>query len=285
MNHLLPRTPSPSKRRKRQDTDIQGNDAENTARPFNPTALLSLRDDASQHSTSSARSSATSPRSRSPTKRISDMLFAPQPIVFKQFVPRGPAELPSDLNTILNTIERRFSRGIAVVSDAYRNAIEGLADETFGAIDDFAYTKPIKLPGPSPAPEQCAKAVLLAQRCEEGGHCEAAWNSSVHNFILDLALHHNVFKEKLYFLNCTSTWISPPSLNSPGQAGTMLNFKMVNFAIHIEPSECFRKALRERAQRSALPMSANHTLHEPLRWRPICVSIETKHTSQIGVRR
>ena len=108
MNQLPARTPSPLKRRKRQDTDLRGNDTENTPRPFNPTVLLSLRDDASQHLTSSARSSATSPRSRSPTKQMSEMLFAPQPILFKQFVPRGPVELPSDLNTILHTIERRF---------------------------------------------------------------------------------------------------------------------------------------------------------------------------------
>ena len=120
MNQLPARTPSPLKRRKRQDTDLRGNDTENTPRPFNPTVLLSLRDDASQHLTSSARSSATSPRSRSPTKQMSEMLFAPQPILFKQFVPRGPVELPSDLNTILHTIERRFLRGIAVVSDAYQ---------------------------------------------------------------------------------------------------------------------------------------------------------------------
>ena len=78
----------------------------------------------------------------------------------------------------------------------------------------------------------------------------------------------------------TSARISPPSLIPPGQAGTVLNSKMVDFAIYIELSERFRRALRERAQRSALPMSANHTLHEPLRWRPIGVSIETKHTGQ-----
>ena len=82
-----------------------------------------------------------------------------------------------------------------------KTEIEKLADDTFGAIDDFAYIKLTKLPGPLPTPEQCAKAVWLAQRCEEGRYCEAAWNSSVHNFVLDLALHHDKFKEKLYFLN------------------------------------------------------------------------------------
>lgn len=55
---------------------------------------------------------------------------------------------------------------------------------------------------------------------------------------------------------------------------------MVDFAIHIEPSDRFRKAIYDRAQLSVLPMSVNHTLHDPLCWRPIGVSIETKHTGQ-----
>jgi len=55
---------------------------------------------------------------------------------------------------------------------------------------------------------------------------------------------------------------------------------MVDFAIHIEPSDRFRHAVHDRAQLSATPMSVNHTLHEPLRWHPIGVSIETKHTGQ-----
>lgn len=55
---------------------------------------------------------------------------------------------------------------------------------------------------------------------------------------------------------------------------------MIDFAIHAEPSERFIKAVRERAQLSTEDTSVNHTLHEPLCWRPIAVSIETKHTGQ-----
>jgi hypothetical protein len=78
----------------------------------------------------------------------------------------------------------------------------------------------------------------------------------------------------------TSARISPPSLIPLGQAGIVLNSKMVDFAIHIEPSKRFRKALREHAQRSVLPISANHSLHELLRWRPIGINIETKRIGQ-----
>ena len=55
---------------------------------------------------------------------------------------------------------------------------------------------------------------------------------------------------------------------------------MVDFAIHVEPSDRFRMAVHERAQFSTRSMSVNHTLHEPLRWCPIGVSIETKLTGQ-----
>lgn len=118
MNSLLTRTPSPSKRRKIRQADFDDDSVENTPWPRLP--LRSTRDDVSQQSSSSTPSSVVSPRSRSPTKQMAEMLFAPQPILFKQFVPRAPGELPAELNTILQTIERRFSRGIGVVSDAHR---------------------------------------------------------------------------------------------------------------------------------------------------------------------
>lgn len=78
----------------------------------------------------------------------------------------------------------------------------------------------------------------------------------------------------------TPAKISPSSLIPLGQAGTALNSKMIDFAIHIEPSDRFETAIHERAQLSAMPMSVNHTLYDPLRWRPIGVSIKTKHTGQ-----
>jgi len=95
------------------------------------------------------------------------------------------------------------------ITDSWsKTEIARMTDDAFGAIDDFAFTQLSKLPGPSPTPEQCAKAVWLAQRCEEGRCCEAAWNSSVHNFVLDLAIHHAEFREKVYFLNWFVRFIS-----------------------------------------------------------------------------
>jgi hypothetical protein len=78
----------------------------------------------------------------------------------------------------------------------------------------------------------------------------------------------------------TSARISPPSLIPPGRAGVSLNAKMVDFAIHIEPSNHMQDAIHTLAQQSSEPFSANHTSYAPLRSRPIGISIETKLTGE-----
>lgn len=118
MNSLPTRTPSPSKRQKVVQANSDDESVENTPQPRRP--LQSARVGVSQKSSSSTRSSIASSKSRSPTKQMSKMLFAPQPIMFKQFVPDASGEFPAELNTLLQAVELRFSRGIAVVSDAYK---------------------------------------------------------------------------------------------------------------------------------------------------------------------
>lgn len=88
-----------------------------------------------------------------------------------------------------------------IVDSSSKAGIANLKGAAFGTIKRFSFAHPSELPGPSPTPEQCAKAVWLARRCEEGRCCEAAWNSSVHNYVLDLAIHHDEFLDKVYFLN------------------------------------------------------------------------------------
>lgn len=316
MNSLPLHTPPPSKRQKTQLLILDDDSAKNTPRSLRP--VQSVRSDSSHQSSSSSHSSVVSARSRSSTKQMAEMLFAPQPILYEQFVPASSGGHPAELNTIWHTIQRQFSRGLGVVSDAYKvqeasfeavsyihsitdswgkTEIAKIADNAFGEIDNLAFTHSSKLPGPSPTPQQCAKAVRRAWQCEKNKCCEAAWNSGVHDFVLDLAIDNNEFRDKVGFVNwyvrvvsgcrttantpnSTSARISPSSLIPPGQAGTALNSKMVDFAIHIEPSDRFRKAVHERAQLSPTPMSVNHTLDESLRWRPIGVSIETKHTGR-----
>ena len=314
--NILPRsTPSPTKRRKLNQKDLDDDNIEITPRPLR--SLDSGGHDGSQQISSSASSGAQSPRSRSPTKQMAALVFAPEPLLFKQFSPEVARKFPAGLIDLLKAIER-FSKGIGVISNTHqvcascpgsyccmhritdfwsKAEVVNLTDAAYGAIDDFTFTQSGKLPGPSPTPQQCTKAMWLAKRCEERRCCEAAWNSSVHNYVLDLAIHHDEFLNKVYFLNCfvcvlfsvlsitdsstsTSARIQPTSLIPPGKAGTAINSKMVDFVIHVEPSDRFSKAVHARAQLKPKQMSVNHTFHEPLCSSPIGVSIETKHTGQ-----
>ncbi|KAF2807524.1 uncharacterized protein BDZ99DRAFT_573325 [Mytilinidion resinicola] len=126
-------------------------------------------------------------------------------------------EIPDELKSMLKDIDGRLSRGIRVISNEYEDEIAGIKTGALGAINayDFVYADPDDLPGPSPTPQQCAKAVWLAARCERKGCSEAAWNSSVHNYILDLALYTKPFIDRVYFVNCTSAQIAPSSLIPP----------------------------------------------------------------------
>lgn len=85
----------------------------------------------------------------------------------------------------------------------FKDEIAAITTSAFEAINDydFVYTDQHDLPGPSPTPQQCAKAVWLAARCETMGCGEAAWNSSVHNYILDIALYTTPFIDQVYFIN------------------------------------------------------------------------------------
>lgn len=76
-----------------------------------------------------------------------------------------------------------------------------MTDKAFRRINDLAFTQLGKLPGPSPSPEQCAKAVRRAKRCEDRKSSEPSWNCMVHAFVLDLAIDHAEFRDKVFFEN------------------------------------------------------------------------------------
>ena len=72
-----------------------------------------------QSSSISARSSVVSTKSRNSSKQMTQMLFVSQFILYKLFDFRVFDDFSAELNVILHDIEERFSKGIAVVFDAY----------------------------------------------------------------------------------------------------------------------------------------------------------------------
>lgn len=117
MNVIPRRTPSPTKRRKVDQADLDHDDAIITPRPIH--SVDSFGHDDSHQITSSASSSGLMPRSRSPTKQMAALIFAPQPILYEQFMPEDAGKLPAELVSILQSLER-CSRGIAVISDDHQ---------------------------------------------------------------------------------------------------------------------------------------------------------------------
>lgn len=117
MNVIPRRTPSPTKKRRLDQADLDDDGVDVTPKPIY--SVDSAGYDVSQQNTSSASSGALSPRSRSPTKQMAELLFAPEPILFKQFMAEDAEKLPPDLVSMLQSLER-FSRGTAVVSDAHQ---------------------------------------------------------------------------------------------------------------------------------------------------------------------
>jgi hypothetical protein len=159
-----------------------------------------------------------------------NMIFAPQPIVARQFGMDTMKELPEELQKMLITIKSEYARGFGVTSLEHKVSSFAITlyhpslvltcvlpsqaawpDNIFDTKSDYNFADPTLLPGPSPTPQLCAKLVRLARRCEENRACEAAWNSSVHNLILDTALDNDAFVDSIYFVN----WlVLPPHLRA-----------------------------------------------------------------------
>jgi hypothetical protein len=150
----------------------------------------------------SSLSVASSSRSRSPEKNITDLLLAPSPILSKQF--EEYEAMPPKLETMVRKM-RRISRGLGVVPDVCKPGIYVLlemamgrilmsaditsrSEKAFRDIDASCYDPASKHPTPYPSAHTIAKIVRLARVCSNAGHYEADWNCRIHSYILDLAL-------------------------------------------------------------------------------------------------
>lgn len=76
----------------------------------------------------------------------------------------------------------------------------------------------------------------------------------------------------------TTATIQPKSLISPSHYGQPIESKMVDFVMYLKPDQKMIERMRHMATAESTPFSVNHTLHSPLRIRPIGVNIETKLT-------
>ncbi|KAH6628747.1 hypothetical protein F5144DRAFT_580029 [Chaetomium tenue] len=145
---------------------------------------------------------------------------------------------------------------------------------------------------PSVTPQRLALAEFLAARninretwrCMDGKYSEAAWNSRVHEPLLDLALFRH--GPHVGYVNATSAKIRPafmPSL-STGKAiaeGKMVDFVMTRCLDYKDPVAADAEldvAIRAKLQRQpdSWPLTVNQTDYTPLTRSPVAVAIGTK---------
>ncbi|KAF2628859.1 hypothetical protein BU25DRAFT_447815 [Macroventuria anomochaeta] len=114
----------------------------------------------------------------------------------------------------------------------------------------------------------------LSHRCAENRDHESEWNNRVHTKVLELALRND--EARVGFRSVIAAKISSDSrpTHSPG----LTTGKIVDYAMFLEPSRPTRNVVASLIATSS--ESINHVSYEPLRTRPIAVSIKTNTESR-----
>ncbi|KAK7432213.1 hypothetical protein QQZ08_001158 [Neonectria magnoliae] len=270
---VTPRAAPPSKRR-RLATDaalnlhLQHPGDHRNDDPTTPTR-------STKTSTTGASKSA---RSRSPVKNMADLALAEKPVRFTYLKSRG--DLPADVKNLLNHIKTVGSgRGIVPVPvvDIVQDSL-GVMDPD--VTDDNSYSRNPWVVGNGADDiswdvndefKTLQKVAHRTELCISENVSEASWNTRVHDLLLDVALTP--------FHGCVSHWdvtrapITKTYLPRHG-SGIDLQAKMVDFCITLDGEPTRRQVVEHL--RSANHKSISHSDYQPLRFRPIAISIETK---------
>jgi hypothetical protein len=249
----------------------------------------------SAHSTHSITTSNTgddggkSTGSRSPVKNVADLVGARKPVNFAY--PKREQDFPTDVRWLLSRV-REARSGQAIVAKA---AIDDVRS-SLGFMDDPLDQKAIydaniwavgkggegeegnvSLPPIHwDVKDECKvlqKVVSRTQECEDENVSEPSWNARVHDLLLDVSL--------LPFHKVVSHWdVTRATIQKDYHPrdldGVSLSSKMVDFAITLDGDDTKASVAKRLRQKGGNRKSINHTNYQPLRYRPIAISIETK---------
>ncbi|KAI9731062.1 MAG: hypothetical protein M1818_007919 [Claussenomyces sp. TS43310] len=295
-SHHQPSTPKSSlRKRKRQMSGVQTPDPahvaddEQTLRGSSRAAEELLYRNAlgpipllgSSSSTSAGSNAARSTRSRSPVKRMSDLRFSDIPVEMHSF---GNREYPTPSKMLdLCRDLRRIGDGFGVIPHYMKECMETVKLEVdFYDMNFAAATRNQSVPGSLDidiAWHTMLDILDSASECLEKSYSESAWNSDVHSRVLRFALSGYGKAQGVWFRDITTASIHDPSL-LPTIAATssILQSKMVDYALVLEPQRPFEARIIETLRREGKP-SINQTNAEYARFAPIAVSIETKRAA------
>ncbi|KAF4982283.1 hypothetical protein FZEAL_2069 [Fusarium zealandicum] len=264
-----PRAVSPSKRR-RLDLD----------------ASISLRQpiltpgDISPTPTRSTKTSTTgkSNRSRSPVKNMADLALAEKPVQIKQITKE--ADLPQDARDLVRCV-KQVRRGIAIIPKGKHGEVQSLLTLMEDPLDESnIYDTNMWKTDDTGADiywdvdyelKVLQKVAARTEECTSENMSEAAWNARVHEPLLDVALAP--FGASVSHWDVTKAAMDKAYLPRHG-SGIDLQSKMVDFCITLGGAD-MTDAVKGRLKPGTYK-SINHTDYQPLRFRPIAISIETK---------
>ncbi|KAJ4168312.1 hypothetical protein NW754_013646 [Fusarium falciforme] len=211
----------------------------------------------------------------SPSKALGGLEINPDGIKGRRLSPRDP-RMPQKLTELLMELQMTTTSGVGLISSNSKAEIraEAKKDPEFCLFLDHMFADPKNRDriGPTPPVHQVIHLVAEAAECHLSRQNEAGWNMMVHHPLLFTAIYSSRRQNQLVgFAPCTTAKIIKEYVSTASQP------KMVDFCIYMDPT--VNEAASDAVQilRRMLPAGViNHTDFQPLRDRPIAISIETK---------
>ncbi|VUC37177.1 unnamed protein product [Clonostachys rosea] len=228
----------------------------------------------SRKSASTATSDSRSRLSRSPTKNMGSLELADRPV--RRVRAARKEDLPNDVAGLFFSIRDAREGRATIPREALPTVLEALTILDPSPAADAAFDQIPWSCIPSLDAQLELKCVQKIVRntieCAEENVSEASWNSRVHEYVLDAALEP--FGGIVSHWDVTRAPITKSCLPRHS-SGLALESKMVDFCICLGGRETTR-AVQQRLKLARETPFINHTNYQPLLYRPIAVSIETK---------
>ncbi|KAM0418933.1 hypothetical protein ACHAPT_012091 [Fusarium lateritium] len=260
-----PRAGEPSKRRKAEDGRMIN---------VGPPTIYNIEHNRRQHDRGQYG------RSKRRVKDMGDLELAEKPVRQVTHV-KKEEEYPKDVWGLLKHV-RNVRRGIGIlpkpVADQGRQMLT-VVDEPLDADDNLYDTNIWVLPGIDDSItwdvgfelKMLERVMDRTETCIAENVSEPSWNVKVHEPLLDVALAP--FRAIMSHWDVTKAVIDKDYVPQHGP-GIDLQSKMVDFCLVLDDDETIQVA-KDRL-RPGNRRTINHTEYQPLRFRPIAISIETK---------
>lgn len=236
---------------------------------------------------SNTGSDSRSAGSRNGIKDMADLAVALKPITCVK--PSSQADIPADIQNLARRLkEVQGGRGV-IPRDVFTKVqsslgvIEpSLSDEN--VYDTDALRRTIRDDGQPTSWSAwdvddeynvLRRVAARTEECDIENVSEPSWNARVHEPLLDMAL--STFRGSLSHWDVTRAIITR-DYHLRRDAGP-LKSKMVDFVITLDSTSVVAAAKDQIRLQGGSPRSINHTEYQPLRYRPIAISIETKPTN------